>query len=77
MEYELYTNDSNSPVAITIDPDNGIYTVRKEDTSGEVFNSSAELVAWFQSHYEKNQFLKPHQFNSFLSEANQLNDPSS
>ncbi|RIW28492.1 hypothetical protein D3H55_21630 [Bacillus salacetis] len=50
MDFELEALDSESPVVVTIDPENGIYTIRKSDTSGEVFNTAEELHAWYKTH---------------------------
>ncbi|WP_113929328.1 hypothetical protein [Bacillus sp. P14.5] len=58
MDYKLSSVDSEIPVVLTIDPDNGIYTIRKSDTSGEVFNDPEDLLNW----YEKN--LEPAHFSS-------------
>jgi hypothetical protein len=56
MEYELKAVDSELPVLITIDPDNGIYTIRKSDTSGEVFNTAEELHTWYKTHFNPVHF---------------------
>jgi electron transfer flavoprotein alpha/beta subunit len=52
LELELKTIDSELPVVVTIDQDNGIYTIRKSDTSGKVFNSAEDLVMWFQENMD-------------------------
>jgi hypothetical protein len=56
MDYKLNAVDSEIPVIVTIDPDNGIYTIRKSDTSGEVFNDPEDLLAWYMKNLEPGSF---------------------
>ncbi|MGD6966711.1 hypothetical protein FZC78_04915 [Rossellomorea vietnamensis] len=56
MDYKLNAVDSEIPVIVTIDPDNGIYTIRKSDTSGEIFNDPEDLLAWYQENLEPGSF---------------------
>ncbi|MGM0845415.1 MAG: hypothetical protein ACQEUT_10585 [Bacillota bacterium] len=56
MDYKLNALDSELPVVLTIDQDNGIYTIRKSDTSGEVFNDAEDLLAWYKQNLEPKNF---------------------
>jgi hypothetical protein len=57
MDYELRAVDSEIPVVVTIDPDNGVYTIRKSDTSGEVFNTAEELLSWYKTSMGPENFV--------------------
>ncbi|PLR66873.1 hypothetical protein [Bacillus sp. UMB0893] len=46
MEIEIKSAGCAIPCLITADADIGKYMIRKEDTSGEVFNSQGELKQW-------------------------------
>ena len=58
MEYNLYSKDSAYPCEVTIDEENGRYMIRKADTSGEIFNSAAELNFLDSIKLERNRFSK-------------------
>ncbi|YCA44807.1 hypothetical protein M1E11_06395 [Bacillus sp. JZ8] len=45
MEFTLKSKESAIPCLVTLDDENDHYMVRKEDTSGEVFNSPSQLIA--------------------------------
>ncbi len=66
MEFSLSSFDGALPVEVTIDDDNGRYTIRKSDRSGEYFNSSIELIAWVKSHFQEEEFCHPHEFRGML-----------
>jgi hypothetical protein len=66
MDCELRSVDSVLPVVITIDPDNGIYTIRKSDTSGEVFNTAEELYAWYQTNMQPEKFTSKKDYDAGL-----------
>lgn len=66
MEFELKSSGSAIPCLVTADADNGRYMIRKEDTSGEVFNSVQELKEWIRSNWTESQFENPKQFTYML-----------
>ncbi len=68
MEYTLETEDSQIPMAITVDTDNGIYTIRKSDTSGEVFQEARDLYQWLQDHQNNLKLSSNKHFNTILSD---------
>ncbi|MYL35578.1 hypothetical protein GLW05_18535 [Pontibacillus yanchengensis] len=68
MEYQLYGKSGAYPCVVTIDPDNGRYMIRKEDTSGEVFNSKEELVKWIHDYWKIEQFVDPKAFTTMMDE---------
>ncbi|WP_440446413.1 hypothetical protein [Neobacillus bataviensis] len=67
MEFLLCSFDGALPVEVTIDDDNGRYTIRKSDRSGEYFNSSKELIAWVKAHFREEEFCHPHEFRGMLA----------
>jgi len=68
MEYFLKCRDNVFPCEVTIDDDNGRYMIKKADSSGEVFNSSAELIDWIFSNWQSDDFYDPHQFEGMMRE---------
>lgn len=66
MDYELNAIDSEIPVVVTIDHDNGVYTIRKSDTSGEVFNTAEELSSWYQTNMQPENFTSESQYENAL-----------
>lgn len=68
MEYFLKSRDNVFPCEVTIDDDNGRYMIKKADSSGEVFNSSAELIEWIFSNWQSEDFYDPNQFEGMMRE---------
>ncbi|WP_096434962.1 hypothetical protein [Alteribacter populi] len=66
MDYQIKANDGAIPCEVTIDPDNGRYTIRKSDTSGEVFNSESELTQWIAKNWDASMFEDPQQFQLLM-----------
>lgn len=67
MEFFLSSFDGALPVEVTLDDDNGRYTIRKSDTSGEFFNSSNELIEWIKSNFQEHEFCHPHEYRGMLA----------
>jgi hypothetical protein len=67
MEFYLKSKDNAYPCEVTIDEDNGRYTIRKSDSSGEYFNSAKELVAWIIENWQSEDFLDRDEFESMLN----------
>jgi hypothetical protein len=67
MEISLCSFDSALPVEITIDEDNGRYTIRKSDRSGEFFNSARELIEWVQVNFQEEDFCDKLEFQQMIS----------
>lgn len=72
MEYNLYSKDSAYPCEVTIDEENGRYTIRKADTSGEVFNSVGELFYWVRTNWKEEDFRSRKQYNYLLELLEEL-----
>lgn len=68
MEFFLKSKDNAYPCVVTIDEDNGRYTIRKSDSSGEVFNSPTELVGWILENWEADEFIDKEEFVTMLNE---------
>jgi hypothetical protein len=68
MEYFLKCRDNVFPCEVTIDDDNGRYMIKKADSSGEVFNSSSELIEWIFSNWQSDDFYDPEQFEVMMRE---------
>jgi hypothetical protein len=68
MEFSLRSKDNVYPCEVTIDEDNGRYTIRKSDSSGEYFNSPKELVAWIFENWRSEDFLDREVFESMINE---------
>ena len=68
MEFNLRARDNAYPVVVTIDEDNGRYMIRKSDSSGEVFNSPYDLVAWILENWGAEDFIDHHEFEFMLKE---------
>ncbi|MCM2531906.1 hypothetical protein NDK43_05280 [Neobacillus pocheonensis] len=66
MEFSLSSFDGALPVEVTIDDDNGRYTIRKSDRSGEYFNSPNELIQWVKTHFREELFCHPQEFRGML-----------
>ena len=57
MEFQFKCRGSEIGCEVTLDQDNNKYMIRKEDTSGEVFNSSGELADWIKENWTKSFFV--------------------
>ncbi len=66
MEFSLCSFDGALPVEVTIDDDNGRYTIRKSDRSGEYFNNPIELIDWVKTHFHEEEFCHPLEFRGML-----------
>ncbi|MRX55825.1 hypothetical protein GJU41_17825 [Bacillus idriensis] len=68
MEFELKSAGGALPCLVVADEDNGRFMIRKEDTSGEVFNSAHELTQWIRENWSEEQFENPSQFLRLLEQ---------
>ncbi|MGN1387053.1 MAG: hypothetical protein ACI4XS_10645 [Bacillus sp. (in: firmicutes)] len=66
MEFSLCAHDCAIPVEVTLDDDNGRYTIRKSDTSGEYFNSPEELIYWVEQNFTAEQFCDLYEFQEMM-----------
>ncbi|MRX70897.1 hypothetical protein GJU40_01780 [Bacillus lacus] len=71
MEFHIKGKDGAVPCLITADEDNGRYMIRKEDTSGEVFNDKTSLINWIEQYWTPQQFESPAQFHEILQTLKQ------
>ncbi|WP_100372937.1 hypothetical protein [Bacillus sp. FJAT-45037] len=67
MEFSLKSHECHDPCSVTVDPENGIYTIKTFDTSGRQFNEPMELIAWIKKNWEPSQFEHPEQYQQLLS----------
>lgn len=72
MEYLLRCRGNAFPCEVTIDEDNGRYMIKKADSSGEVFNSSTEVVHWILDNWEIDDFYDQPQFEDMLRELRDI-----
>lgn len=72
MEYLLKCRGNAFPCEVTIDEDNGRYMIKKADSSGEVFNSSTEVVHWILDNWEIDDFYDQPQFEDMLRELRDI-----
>lgn len=68
MEFEIKSAGGAIPCLVTADADNGRYMIRKEDTSGEVFNSQEELMQWIDINWSEEMFEDQSQYRRMLKE---------
>lgn len=68
MEFSLKCKGNVYPCEVTIDEDNGRYTVRKADSSGEFFNTPEALVSWVLTNWNSDEFDDKDQFDFMLKE---------
>ncbi len=68
MEFSLCTHDCAMPIEVTLDDDNGRYTIRKSDTSGEYFNTPQELIIWVQQNFSAEQFCDLNEFQQMMKQ---------
>ncbi|TMW73497.1 hypothetical protein [Alteribacter natronophilus] len=66
MDFQLQTSECAFPCEVTCDQDNGRFTVRKADTSGEVFNSADELKSWLEQNWSGDMFTDPDVYTTML-----------
>ncbi len=75
MEFKLISKQNAFPCEVTIDEGNGRYTIRKSDSSGEIFNTPEELVRWLLKNWRPEQFRDEGQFHEMVREIH-VNYPS-
>jgi len=68
VEFLLCTYDCALPIEVTLDDDNGRYTIRKSDTSGEYFNTPHELIVWIEQNFSAEQFCDLNEFQQMMSQ---------
>lgn len=71
MEFLLSCKGNAYPCEVMIDDDNGRYLVKKADSSGEFFNSPAELVSWVLNNWKPEQFEDQQQFGNMVNTIKQ------
>ncbi|WP_042346646.1 hypothetical protein [Bacillus massiliigorillae] len=70
MEFSLCSIDCALPVEVTIDEDNGRYTIRKSDSSGEYFNTAQELIDWIKQNFSVDQFCYQEEYEDMMKQLN-------
>lgn len=68
MEFSLSAYDGALPIEVTLDDDNGRYTIRKSDTSGEYFNTPQELIVWVEQNFSAEQFCDRNEFQQMMKQ---------
>ncbi|KGX92465.1 threonine dehydratase [Pontibacillus halophilus JSM 076056 = DSM 19796] len=71
MDYYLKSKEGAYPCEITIDEDNGRYMIKKEDTSGEIFNTAQELIHWLENNWNREQFVNDKYFDRMMKELHE------
>jgi hypothetical protein len=66
MEFSLKCKQNVFPCEVTIDDDNGRYTVRKADSTGEFFNTSKELAMWVFANWKQDDFDESDSFKKMI-----------
>jgi len=66
MEFTLQAVNGAIPCEVTVDEENGRYMLRKEDTSGEIFNSPEELLQWVEVNWSSEKFQQPEEFQHMI-----------
>ncbi|RXJ04430.1 hypothetical protein DS745_03325 [Anaerobacillus alkaliphilus] len=74
MEFKLSSKQNVFPCEVTIDEDNGRYTIRKPDSCGEIFNTPQDLILWVLKNWSAEQFCDESQFHAMVREM-ELNYP--
>ena len=59
MEMNLDSIENAIPCQVTVDPENGVYTIRTFDTSGRTFADGHALLAWVKRNWEPLHFQDP------------------
>lgn len=78
MEFDLQSKYGAFPCEVTLDEENGRYTVRNADTTGAFFNTPEELVQWLTQNWSKNHFIHPEEYDTMILQLNQyLQNPTS
>ncbi|WP_096188729.1 hypothetical protein [Evansella halocellulosilytica] len=67
MDYLIQAKDGAIPCEVTIDDDNGVYTIRKSDTSGEVFNDAEQLIEWVHKNWSPDLFTSEEEFEKLIN----------
>ena len=70
LEFSLCSIDCALPVEVTIDEDNGRYTIRKSDSSGEYFNTAQELIDWIKQNFSVDQFCYQEEYEDMMKQLN-------
>ncbi|RAS71930.1 hypothetical protein [Priestia endophytica] len=75
MKFTLKSKESAIPCLVTLDDENGDrYMIRKEDTSGEVFNSPSQLIAWFSANWHGDDFVDSDSFHHMMKELDKYEE---
>jgi len=71
MNVEIMSKNGALPCEVTADDDNGVFTIRYEDTSGEVFDNFSSLKGWILGHWHEDLFVHSEEFQSLLVQLDQ------
>jgi hypothetical protein len=66
MEFSLKSNQNFYPCEVLIDHDNCRYTVRKNDSTGEYFNSPEELALWIIENWDGSDFYDQAEYYAMM-----------
>jgi hypothetical protein len=70
MEFSLKSKQNFYPCEVTIDHDNYRYTVRKNDSTGEYFNTATELASWIKENWDGSDFDDQEAYKKMMKKIN-------
>ncbi|WP_096154370.1 hypothetical protein [Bacillus sp. FJAT-45066] len=74
MEFQFRCKGNAIGCEITLDHENNKFMVRKEDTSGEVFNNADEMKDWVAENWTKSFFEDENDYEKLMKFISNNND---
>jgi hypothetical protein len=66
MEFSLKSKQNFYPCEVLIDQDNWRYTIRKNDSTGEYFNTPEELALWIKDNWDGSDFCDQEEYKLMM-----------
>ncbi|SFS76154.1 hypothetical protein [Marininema halotolerans] len=67
MEFSLMSKKGAYPCEVRADEDQTQFWIRNADTTGEFFNTKYELLQWIRTHWHRNEFIQPEEYDQLVS----------